>query len=109
MTTTSNFGWKALFVTGLRAWFGRHESNVEDRLIARTVWLSLLIAALHSGLDYPLRTSANSSVFALLFAVALSHAWPRQTNRSTPRVAPGLTLVEPHREPDTGGLPRIPR
>jgi O-antigen ligase len=67
----------ALFAAGARAWLGRYESSAEDRLLARTVWISVLVAALHSGLDYPLRTSADNGVVALLFAVALSHAWPR--------------------------------
>jgi O-antigen ligase len=80
-------GWLALLpitallaawaVTGWRAWVGPSGGNAEDRLIARTVWLSLLIAVFHSLVDYPLRTTADSSVVALFFAIALSHAWPR--------------------------------
>lgn len=79
----------ALSAVGLRAWFGRHESNADDRLIARTLWLSLLLAALHSAVDYPLRTSADSGVFALLFAVAFSHAWPRIPAAQTRSAAAG--------------------
>lgn len=87
----------ALFALGTRAWFGRHESSTDDRLVARAAWLSLLIAALHSTVDYPLRTTADAGVFALLLAVALSHAWPRTR---APQVA--SALPEPASGTDMG-------
>jgi len=90
----------ALFVLGARAWFGRYESSPEERLIARTVWISLLVAALHSALDYPLRTSADSGVVALLFAVALSHAWPRTSVMRAQKVA--ADEPEPSSDPLAG-------
>jgi O-antigen ligase len=86
----------ALVAIGLRAWFGRYDGNAQDRLIARTVWLSLLIAALHSLVDYPLRTSADSSVVALLFAVALSHAWPRTPAPSVPAMTADESETSSH-------------
>jgi O-antigen ligase len=95
----------ALLATGLRAWFGRFQGSDADRLIARTLWLSLLIAALHSGVDYPLRTSADSSVFALLFAITLCHAWPRASDPPKPRAAPRLTVVASRGEADTKPSP----
>lgn len=84
----------ALLAVGARAWFGRHDSSTDDRLVARAVWLSLLVAALHSAVDYPLRTSADSGVFALLFAVALSHAWPRASTPKSKAAAPAPETAE---------------
>ena len=76
----------ALCAIGARAWFGRQESSADDRLVARAVWLSLLLAALHASVDYPLRTTADAGVVALLLAVALSHAWPRAPAARTNRI-----------------------
>jgi len=41
-------------------------------LLTRTAWLSASLALIHSALDYPLRTTASMSVFAVLAAVAFS-------------------------------------
>jgi hypothetical protein len=80
----------ALFALGARAWFVRYPSSSLERLVARAVWLSLLIAALHSAVDYPLRTTADAGVFAMLFAIALSHAWPRTPTGPEMRVEPDM-------------------
>lgn len=84
----------ALLLLGARAWFGRFESSAEQRLMARVVWLSLLMAALHSLVDYPLRTTADAGVFALLLAIAFSHAWPR-THTSRDRRPPADSSDDP--------------
>jgi O-antigen ligase len=42
------------------------------RLLARTAWLAASLALLHSALDYPLRTTAAMTVFALMAAIACS-------------------------------------
>jgi O-antigen ligase len=76
-------GWLALFLMfmGLLAW-GRQSVDAWRRdpspetseswsyLLMRAAWLSATLALLHSALDYPLRTTANMTVFAILAAVA---------------------------------------
>jgi O-antigen ligase len=91
----------ALLATGVRAWFGRYADSPDDRLIARSVWISLFVAAVHSGVDYPLRTTADSSVFALLFAVALSHAWSRTPATRPRREVPDAPEVSDDLAPAT--------
>jgi len=41
-------------------------------LVSRAAWLSASLGLLHSALDYPLRTTANMSVFAVLVAISFS-------------------------------------
>jgi O-antigen ligase len=84
-------GWPALLLlalgamawvwVSLRLWRHSPEPGTQDslaRLVARAAWLSASLAILHSALDYPLRTTANMSVFAVLVAVAFSDA-PRRS------------------------------
>jgi O-antigen ligase len=99
----------ALAALGARAWFGTAGDSPRDRLIARTLWISLLVAAVHSGFDYPLRTSANSSVAALLLAIALSHAWPRAAVHGGERNRADRKPNDDQRDSTYAGVPRIPR
>ena len=46
--------------------------DVSRRLLARTAWLAASMALLHSALDYPLRTTAAMTVFAVMAGVAFS-------------------------------------
>lgn len=41
-------------------------------LLVRACWLAATLGLLHSAMDYPLRTTANMSVFAVLVAIAFS-------------------------------------
>ena len=52
--------------SGYRIWRKRTES---DTLIGQAAWLSIALVLLHSFVDYPLRTAAMASIFAM--AVAL--------------------------------------
>jgi len=51
-----------------------------SRLLARVAWLSATLALIHSAMDYPLRTSADLSVFAVLVAIAFCE--PSRNNHS---------------------------
>lgn len=64
-----------------------------DRLVARAAWLSVTLALLHSALDYPLRTTANMSVFAVLVAIAFTEA-----TRRSPVEADRRDLLETGKE-----------
>lgn len=64
-----------VFVAGLvqngwRLWQARGGIAPERLLIARLAYLSALLLLLHSAVDYPLRTTALSAVFAVLLALA---------------------------------------
>lgn len=58
---------------GIRAW---RSGDGQAILWAKAASISLLLVVLHSALDYPLRTSGNQAVFALLLAVLLSRRLP---------------------------------
>lgn len=62
-----------LLWAGISAW---RSSDGRDSLWAKAAWISLLLVLLHSVVDYPLRTSSNQAVFAVLLAVLLSWRWP---------------------------------
>jgi O-antigen ligase len=57
-----------------RTW--RRSADDGEMLPARAASVSLLLVCVHSAADYPLRTSANEAVFAVLLAVLFSAAWP---------------------------------
>ena len=60
----------AFALAGLRVW--RRSSEPSPwRLLGRAAWIALLLALLHSLVDYPLRTTANLAVFGLLAAMAM--------------------------------------
>lgn len=61
---------------GFGAW---RSSDSRHSLAARAVSISLLLMLLHSALDYPLRTTGNQVVFALLLAILLSWKWTKET------------------------------
>ena len=68
--------WLAL---GLQLWRrgpAPGERGHSQRLLARTAYLAASLPLLHSALDYPLRTTAMMSVFAVLAATAFA-GWPR--------------------------------
>lgn len=62
----------AISWAGLAAW--RFPRRVGATL-AKAVAISLLLVLLHSTIDYPLRTTGNEAVFALLLAVLFSWRW----------------------------------
>lgn len=68
--------WCLFILLGFRVWWQQKQTNTFDVLLSRVAWISVLLALLHSYGDYPLRTTANASVFALLlaFAVACSNS-----------------------------------
>jgi hypothetical protein len=51
---------------------GSHHEEVGILLVARAAWWAGTLALMHSALDYPLRTTAASAVFALLAGIAFS-------------------------------------
>jgi hypothetical protein len=59
---------------GVQLWWPRiphgSESAFKSRLLARVAWLSASLALTHSAMDYPLRTTADLCVFAVLVAIA---------------------------------------
>jgi hypothetical protein len=78
-------GWPALLLLGIGAaiwirrghqlWRWRPEPGTPESwscLLIRASWLSASLALLHSALDYPLRTTANLAVFAILVGIAFS-------------------------------------
>ncbi len=77
-------GWLALPVLlGFLIWFGwvgwrllreSAHGDSEALLLARLAWLSALLLVLHSCLDYPLRTTALQSVFAMMLALSVPMA-----------------------------------
>lgn len=64
--------WCLFIVLGFRVWWQQKQTNTFDVLLSRVAWISVLLALLHSYVDYPLRTTANASVFALLLALAIA-------------------------------------
>jgi O-antigen ligase len=87
-------GWLALLAlgVGMLAWLARGwallRRSEEDGdaatqlLLARTAWLGATLGLVHSALDYPFRTTANLTVFAIFAAIAFSD-W-RTSNRAGP-------------------------
>jgi len=63
--------WVLFLIVGFRLWYRQKQGDTIDILLARAAWIGALLVMLHSYLDYPLRTTANASVFAVLLAVAL--------------------------------------
>jgi O-antigen ligase len=65
----------ALFLVwlGIRAWAvwstKRDERSLVDALLARAATVTIVLVLLHSAADYPLRTGANLTVFALACAL----------------------------------------
>ena len=48
------------------------EAGTWPVILSRAAWLAVTLALVHSALDYPLRTTASMSVFALFAAIAFS-------------------------------------
>ncbi len=59
---------------GVRLWRANAPSLTESLLTARLAWLSALLLVLHSVVDYPLRTTAMMTVFAMLLALSIPPA-----------------------------------
>lgn len=64
----SGFTWLTVNV-----WRRRRTATDITTLLSRTAWVALLLALLHSLGDYPLRTTAVMTVFAMMMAVVLSY------------------------------------
>jgi O-antigen ligase len=90
-------GWPALLLIGLGAlawgrrglqlWRRNPEPGTSEswsNLLTRAAWLAASLALIHSALDYPLRTTALSAVFAIVAAVAFSD--PTYRARRAPTV-----------------------
>ena len=75
--------WCLFMVLGYRVWWQQKQTNSFDVLLSRVAWISVLLALMHSYADYPLRTTANASVFALLLALAIACS-----NSRTPKTTP---------------------
>lgn len=70
----------AFLHAGWRVW-RRQSQPSEAMLIARAAWIALLLALLHSTVDYPLRTTANLAVAGMLAALVLSPRRPDSAAR----------------------------
>ena len=78
----------AISFVGLILWWGVaawRSSDARHSLLARAASIALLLMLLHSALDYPLRTTANQAVFALLLASLLSWTWARRASNGPRR------------------------
>ena len=64
--------WLLFMALGVRVWWKQKQAGSFDVLLSRVAWVGVLLALLHSYADYPLRTTADASVFALLLALALA-------------------------------------
>lgn len=104
-------GWPALalmalagvawLMLGITLWRRAPEAGMpghRSRLWARATWLAGSLALLHSAFDYPLRTTANMAVFALLTAIAGSGLRVNAAHRS-----PGATRDQPRLDSPAGG------
>lgn len=95
------FAGLALLFAGLLAWAAartwRRSVDDDDMLPARAASVSLLLACIHSAVDYPLRTSANEAVFAVLLAVLFSAAWPGRAAAARPGQQLGRPVPYPQR------------
>ena len=69
-------GLSAFLIVSWRTWRRHPEMPARDLLLMRMAWVAVLLPLLHSLGDYPLRTTANMSVFALMVAV-----WLGRVNR----------------------------
>jgi O-antigen ligase len=56
---------------GLCLWRNSAALSVQSLLLARLSWVAALLLVLHSCLDYPLRTTALMTVFAMLLAISV--------------------------------------
>ena len=74
--------WCLFIALGFRVWRQQKQTNTFGVLLSRVAWISVLLALLHSYGDYPLRTTANASVFAFLLALAIACSNSR-TSKST--------------------------
>ena len=64
--------WLLFIALGLRVWWQQKQAGSFDILLSRVAWVGVLLALLHSYADYPLRTTADAGVFALLLALAIA-------------------------------------
>lgn len=62
-----------------RVWWLQKQADSFDVLLSRVAWVGILLSMLHSYVDYPLRTTANAGVFALLLAIALTCSQNKKT------------------------------
>ncbi len=92
---------------GLRAWRSPTASGgaIEwQGYVARACWVAVSLAALHEAFDYPARTTAFSSAFALILATLFAHLrYPAPAAAAKVRapepVAPGnLAKLRPFRQ-----------
>ena len=83
-------GWPALIVlagflvwfvkAATTAWLTRSANSAIDRGLACAASISILVMLLHSLVDYPLRTTALSSLFALCCALLIAPVPQREFN-----------------------------
>lgn len=111
-------GWAALCLmlagaavwawAGWRAWLqpiGSREAIGWSGLLARACWVAVSLVALHEAFDYPMRTTAMSSAFAVVLGtmfVHLSHPTRVESSKKMPQepVVPGnLAKLRPFRHP----------
>ena len=57
---------------GVKIWFRSTGLEDESVLLARSAWIGILLLLLHSAVDYPLRTTALSTMIALFAAFLAS-------------------------------------
>ncbi len=74
--------WLLFIVAGYRVWLMQKQGDSFDVLLSRIAWIAVLLALMHSYIDYPLRTTANASVFGLLLALTLVNRIPTRQGKS---------------------------
>ena len=75
---------------GIRLWRrgpAPGERGHSARLLARTAYLAASLPLLHSALDYPLRTTAMMSMFAVVAATAFA-GWPKNVGAASAAINP---------------------
>ncbi len=73
---------------GVRVWLLQRTLHADwSLLLSRVAWVGAGLALMHSFVDYPLRTTANACVFALLLALAMASTL-RGKNASHRQVTP---------------------
>lgn len=74
--------WILFIYLGVRVWRQQKQTHSFDVLLSRVAWVGVFLVLLHSGADYPLRTTANTAVFALLLAIAIACSKKRKSKQA---------------------------
>jgi O-antigen ligase len=65
--------WLLFLALGVRVWLLQKSAHTAwSRLLSKVAWAGAALSLLHSFVDYPLRTTANTAVLAVLLGLALA-------------------------------------